>query len=294
MCNVAVKKKTIPKIVSDKLVYVLRRKFRVCFPRDHLRKGGPTIVFFAAFFMFAFSFSQNVFAGFDAYGGGLFRSYPLSGVLEGEAGYGILLRGTANDPFSSYMRAKLYGSSAVIYNSLDAAVELFPIAIAGIRAGGEAIQNDTKYSAYDCRANKCVGRFYRTYIEGELNLGAGPVFAQGRWRRERWTQKEPAAGDFIDATSAIAIKSEGDSQTVYFGIVGLNLNPKWSVLGIVRYAESDQLEGWSRFPYGVVRYKDGPLTVGLGAGMFESSLKKESFSALATLRWDFAPSLAVR
>ncbi len=290
----AVNKKNELRIVADELVYALRRKFRVGVARDHLRKVRPTIVFFALIFSCAIIAPQKVFAGFDAYGGGIFRSYPLSGVAEGEAGYGVLLRGDANSPFSSYTRLKLYGSSAVIYNSLDAAVELFPLAIAGVRAGGEAIQNDTEYSAHECGKYECVGRYYRTYIEGELNLGAGPVFVQGRWRRERWTQKNPGDGDFIDPTSAVLIKSNGDSQTVYFGIAGVNLNPKWSVLGIVRYSENDQLGGWSRFPYGMLRYKDGPLTVALGGGMFESSLKRESFSTVMTLRWDFSPSLAVR
>jgi|GEM_PF-6320079 len=290
MCNVNVKTENRPRTFADKLLYVLRSKFIVAIPRALSREAAPTFVIFASVFVFA----QNCFAAFDLYAGGMTRSYPLAGVLEVEGGYGVLLRGEANSPFSSYWRAKIYGSTAAVYNSLDAAVEFFPLAITGIRAGGEGIQNDGKYSAYDCDRYQCLGRYYRTYIEAELNLGAGPLFVQGRWRRERWTQNHSGAGDFIDPTSGVALKSEGDSQTVYYGVAGVNLSSRWTVLGGVRYSENDQMGGWSRFPYGVIRYKDGPLSVGIGAGVFESSLKNESLSALGFIRWDFAPSLAVR
>ena len=130
-------------------------------------------------------FTEAAFAGFDLRAGGIVRSYPLAGTVDAELGYGILLRGTANSPFSSYLRMKVDGSTAGIFNSAGAALEFFPLGILGVRAGGEALQNDKDYSAYDCEAHECLGRFYRTYIEAELTLGAGPVFVQGRWRRHR-------------------------------------------------------------------------------------------------------------
>lgn len=290
LCNVIVKNKNLAQTSSDELLSALRTKFTVEFLSDRLRKSAPVFVVFLAL-IFHSQFSN---AGFDAYAGGTLRSYPLAGVMEAESGYHMLLRGTANSPFSSYARVRVYGSSAGIYNSLDGAVEFFPLAIMGVRAGGEGIQNDSKYKAYDCERYECLGRYYRTYIEGELTLGAGPVFVQGRWRRERWTQKNPDQGDFIDPTSAIVIKGQGDSQTVYFGVAGLKLSDKWTFLGVLRYAESDQLEGWSRFPYGVIKYTDGPFSVGIGGGQFESSLKGESFSAVGLLRYEFASDLSVK
>jgi hypothetical protein len=290
MCNVIVQKKFSARCAGGELMNALRRNFSVRILRDRLRNSVTTFVVFSGGILI----SQACFAGFDLYAGGTLRSYPLAGVMEVESGYGILLRGEANSPFSSYLRPRLYASTAGIYNSADLAVEFFPLAIMGVRAGGEAIQNDSKYSAYDCDANECLGRYYRTYIEGELTLGAGPVFVQGRWRRERWTQKNPDQGDFIDPTSGVALKSQGDSQTVYYGVAGLKFSDRWTLLGIVRYSENDQLGGWSRFPYGVIRYKSGPFSVGVGAGVFESSLKSENVSALGLIRWEIAPSLALR
>ena len=219
------------------------------------------------------------------------RSYPLSGVVDGEVGYGVLLRGEANDPFSSYLRARAYGATAGIYNSIEGAVEFFPLAILGVRAGGEVISNSKDYTAYNCDKYDCLGQFHRTYIETELTLGAGPVFVQGRWKRERWTQKEKSTMDFIDPTSAVAIKADGDSQTIYIGVLGYKVSPNWTVLGVVRYSENDQQGGWSRFPYGLVRFKEGQLSYGVGAGQYESHIKNEGLAILGLIRWEFSPSL---
>lgn len=270
----------------DQSVFALRRKFSARIFGDRLWLVVTTIV--------SFCLSSSIArAEFDFSLGGTSRSYPLAGVIEAESGYGVLLRGSARDPFSSYLRARIDGSSAYTYNSLGGALEFFPLAILGVRAGGEAIQNDKDYSAYDCETYRCLGRYYRTYIEGELTVGAGPVFVQGRWRRERWTQKEPEAGDFIDPTSGIYIDSAGDSQTVYFGVAGLKLNENWQVLAILRYAESDMNEGWSRTPYGVIRYSAGNFSIGVGGGQFESSLKEKDFTAVGVFRWELAPGLSV-
>lgn len=232
--------------------------------------------------------------GFDLSLGGTFRSYPLSGVAEAEAGYGALLWGSEGAPWYGYLRPKLEGASAGTYNSGAVSLELFPISFLGVRAGGESIQNDNEYSAYDCELYRCLGRFARTFVEAELTLGAGPVFVQGRWRRERWWQKDADAGDFIEPTSGLVLRGTGDSETIYIGVAGFKFNDSWSLLGVVRYAESDQTEGWSRMPYGVIRYTRGRLQIGAGAGQFESSLKEKEVTALSFIKWEVAPSIALR
>lgn len=272
---------------GGELMNALRTIFRVCFRGDRLGNRATAIVIFVLF-------SQASFAAVDASLGGTLRAYPLAGVMEAESGYNYLIRGSANSPFSSYVRTRALWSTAFVYNSLDGAIEFFPLAFLGLRGGGEAIQNDSKYSAFDCETYRCLGRYYRTYIEGELTLGAGPVFAQGRWRRERWTQDDGSAGDFIDPTSAVSLKSSGDSQTVYYAVAGFKFADHYTAMGVLRLSENDQLGGWSRFPYGVIRYQDGPLTLGVGAGQFESSLKTKGLSAIALIKWEFWPSLALK
>ncbi len=288
MCNVVVMNKNKIGMLADQLISTLRTKFTCLFCGDVFKWSAPTFVSFAMVFAPGVASAAQV----DYSLGGVIRSYPLGGVIEGESGYNLLLWGDQASPFHGYMRAKAYGSSAFDYNSLDGSLEFFPLAIFGIRAGGESIQNDKNYVAHDCVTYNCRGRFYRNYVEMELSGGYGPVFAQARWRRERWTQNG-GDHDFIDPTSALALDSGGDSQTIYYGVLGYKFNDNWSLLGVTRYAEGTNKHKFSRFPYGIVRYHDGPMQIGVGGGFFESTDRKQEFSMVGFIKWEFAPSMAL-
>ncbi len=278
--------KTLSRVrFGAELLNALRNFFRALTSGDHSSFRAPTFVSLIVV-------SASAAAGVDLSLGASTRSYPLSGVVEAEAGYGLILWGSQGSPLYGYLRPEIEGASAGTYNSAAASLELFPISFLGVRAGGESVQNDNEYTAYDCDLYRCLGRYYRTFAEAELTLGAGPVFLRGSVRRERWTQKEADAGDFVEPTSGILLRGTGDSETVYFGAVGLKFGENWTLLGITRYAESD--EGWSRWPYGVVRYTNGAWQVGLGAGQFESSLKDKEFTGVGFVRWEIAPSVALK
>ena len=238
--------------------------------------------------------AQVAFAAADLSVGTAVRSYPLSGVVEAEAGYGFRLWGNTSGPFYGYIRPVIEGATAAIYNSGTARLDFYPLSFLGVRAGGESVQNDSEYDAHDCENYQCVGRYYRTFVEGDLALGAGPVFIRGRLRRERWTQKDPQAGDFIEPTSGIGLASAGDSETVYQGLAGIKLSTSWTLAGGVRYAISDNTEQFSRMPFGLIRWTSGPLSVALGGGEFESTIKKKSPTALLYLSYEIAPSLALK
>lgn len=270
------------------LVDDLRTPFTPRGWRDILRALAPAIVVLAL----ANSARAQAPSG-DLSLGALVRSYPLSGVLELGSGYNLPVWGTPRTPLSGYVRPRLYASSAAVYNSGDLALEIFPLGFLGARAGSELIQNDADYSAYDCRTYRCQGRFNRAYFETELSLGLGPVFAQARWRRERWGGGQGVPQLFIDPTSGVALNADGESQTVYYGVLGVNLNPRWALIGLLRYAVTDARE-LSRTPTLMVRYRQGRWTMGVGAGVFESTLKKRDFTATAFLRWEIWPSLALR
>ncbi len=244
--------------------------------------------------IFTLVFTMQCRADFDLALGSTFRTYPLSGVIEFDAGYDFLLWGVnaAGSPWYGYLRPHFDASSAGTYNTLGFALDLYPLSILGLRAGGEGIENDQNYSAYDCLNFDCRGRYSRTYAQGELTLGAGPVFLQGRVRRERWTERAGSLGAFIEPTAGLALAASGDSQTVYRGSLGVHTGANWTVLGAVVYTQSDT-HGISRFPFALVRYALGGFSAGLGAGVFSSTLKVQGFSSLLFLRWEVKPSLAL-
>jgi len=238
---------------------------------------------------------STAFADFDLSLGGTTRSYPLSGVVEAEAGYGVLVWGDTSSPFYGYTRAAISGASSITYNSGQAMIELFPVSILGARAGYESIQNSADYTAYECEIYQCKGGFARRFVEGELTVGAGPVFLQGRARREQWSRSQDKNGpkDFIDPTSGLALNESNKTENVYTAIAGFKINDHWQLLGGLRYAV-DEKDHTSRFPFAAVGYRYNSLTLRLGAGSFESELKVQKLSALATINWEVLPSLAIK
>lgn len=230
------------------------------------------------------------------------RSYPLSGVLEVESGYGLSLWGTPRGPFGGYLRPRLLGATALTYNSLDAGIEFFPLGIFGLRAGIETIQNDRAYSAYDCADNLCTGRFQRHYLGVEATVGEGKFFARLRLRRDFWRfgdgrALDPVAfpgGGFIEPTSGLRLAAGGEGQNILRLYAGLKIDPRWTALAALLTVSSDH-GGFSRSPMAVLVYSraDKGWSVGGGLGTFESSLKPWSLTATLFARWEIWPSLAL-
>ena len=273
-----------------KLLIVFCKKYLPLFSGDVFKNSATTFVSSIIVFI---GFLPNAVAETDLMVGASTRSYPLSGVLEAELGYGLMLWGSQGSPWYGYSRLELSGSTAATYNGGMVAVELFPLSFLGARAGGESMQNDQDYRAYDCLANVCQGRFYRRFFEAEISLGAGPLFIQGRWRRDHWTQSEPTHGNFIDPTSGLVMEALGDMQTVYQALLGLKLSSDWTLITGLRYAHNEA-GAISRFPFLLSRWKSGSVTYALGGGAFKSDLKPMEGSVVAFIQWEIWPSLALQ
>jgi hypothetical protein len=219
---------------DDELLNGLRRKFTMRYLGDVFRVRATTIV------MLVF-FGCAAFADLDYNADIALRSYPLSGILEGDLGYGFLLWGTAGaaSPFYGYLRPHAGAGTAGSYNSGMAAVDFYPLSFLGGSAGGEAIENDKDYTAYDCLAYQCRGRSYRSFVQAEFSFAGGPFFGQIRWKREHWTLAAPSTGRFIETTTGLALQGQGDSLTVYRGVLGGKLSDHWALIGTYIYAQSD-------------------------------------------------------
>lgn len=283
-------KRSLNKFASDKPLNAFGRKFTVRLSGDNFRFRATAIVI-------AILFSHAALADFDFAVSSTVRSYPLSGVIESDAGYGFLLWGDqSSSPWYGYLRPRVNGATAITYNSGLAALDFYPLSFLGGSVGSESVENDSNYTAYDCSSYICKGRFYRNFVQTDLTLGWGPLFAQARWRRERWINGSSGgtAKRFIEPTAGLALGSAGDSETIYRGLIGYKFDDNWSLTGVFCYAQSDSNNGISRFPFAVVRYTDGPFSLGVGGGVFSSQLKGESGSALLFVRWNVLPSLELQ
>lgn len=266
---------------------------------DLIRASATTIVAFSAFLLLIFLWvSPDAHGDFDLTLGGQYRSYPPSGYAAVEAGYGVLLWGTVESPWYGYLRPRVEAGSVGSYSAADAGFEVYPLAFFGVRAGGESVQNDEDYRAYDCDSYVCQGRFYRTYILSELSLGAGPVFTQVRLTRERWVQGRRNSSAFIEPTSGLALPGAGASQSVMRAVVGWKISPIWTVMAGYNLVRADRVEGeaenLSRFPFGLLRWTQRDWTIGVGGGAFSSTIKRREATAIVFVEWAILPSIRLR
>jgi hypothetical protein len=227
------------------------------------------------------------------------RSYPLSGVLEADVGYDYLLWGSAtpgakdNSPWYGYVRPSANSASSLTYNSLGAALDVYPLSFLGLRIGAEGIQDDSNYTGYDCSSYQCRGRFYRNYAQVQLSLGYAKVFFQGRIRRERWSQGQVSTEAFLEPTNGFALAPSGDAETVWRGLLGYKLDDNWMVAGLLIYAQADSNHGISRCPLGVVGYTWKSLSVAAGVGVFESPIRAQEGTGILIISWSAIPGLAL-
>lgn len=90
------------------------------------------------------------------------------------------------------------------------------------------------------------------------------------------------------------MESDGDNQTVYFGILGYKFSSEWSGLAVTRYAEGTNLHKFSRFPYLIVKYQTANFSIGAGGGFFQSSDHVQETSLVGFFKWEIEPSFAIR
>jgi hypothetical protein len=226
------------------------------------------------------------------------RSYPLSGVLTADLGFGQQLWGQQS-PWYGYARLGTRVHSAVTYNAVEGVVDVFPVSFLGVRGGHEWIDNQKDYPSYECTATqKCQGQFARRYIEAELTLGAGALFGQFRARRERWTQNGSRAGVddptwFVEPSAGLLVNRVGGSQSVGLVSLGWRWSESWATLALYRHVENDEQQS-SSFPVLAQQWRQGPWSAVVGGGWFASELKSEGLSVVLALRWSPRPGLSLQ
>ncbi len=226
------------------------------------------------------------------------RSYPLSGSLTSELGYGIPIWGspstgntTSRSPWYGYIRPSLKLATAGTYNAGQVSIDLFPLSFIGIKAGVGAWQTTDDYKAFDCTQIQCKGKFNHQFIEAKVGFVAGPLFLLARGKIEDFQQSPLQQNDFIEPTLGMVAEKEGDRVRSATGILGGNINDRWSLAALWSEGTMEKRKGFSRTQMLTVNWKADSVTILLGAGAFESSEKSQGATFAGLLRWEIWPSI---
>jgi hypothetical protein len=235
--------------------------------------------------------ASTAFAGFEPSVQALVRSYPLSGSLDLDLGYSAVVWGQPGNenPWFGYLRPSIGAKTAGSYNSGGAEIAIFPVSFVGFSAGGEAISNGEDYKAYDCEAFNCRGKFWRTYASASLALAAGPVFLVGRGKIEKLKQAPDQSLDFIEPTSGLAARQNGDELKTASGLLGYKVSPTWIVAYTYSWSRMQKVEGQSQTHLGLVVWNIGTWSVAAGAGTFHSELKDKEATGVLRIEWRPVP-----
>lgn len=224
------------------------------------------------------------------------RSYPLSGAMTFELGYSAVLWGSpggASNPWFGYIRPAVKGATAGSYNSGGASIALFPVSFLGVEAGAEAINNTNEYQAYDCDTYGCTGKYWRGYLAGTVGLGAGPVFLVGRGKIENLRQHPDQMVDFIEPTSGLPARANGDRLKTVSGAAGVKLGAEWKLIYAYSWSRMQELNGQSQTHLGIISWNNESWAISAGAGTFKSEIKDRELTGVLRLEWRALPHVGL-
>jgi hypothetical protein len=223
------------------------------------------------------------------------RTLPRSASLDLELGLGYPYWGSpgGDSIMYGYFRPFAIGSNSGAHNELTYGLDFFPISFLGLRTAAVYMNNYLDYQEFDCQKYNCTGTRYKAYAEGVVAIGNKQVFGKVRMRSEKWSQAHELAGDFIDPASGLAIKANGDSESVWNVYFGMTIQDKYKVLIGNRYAQVANIRGISQFTYIGGMYNWAPVDLGIGVTTFKSSLKERGTGIFFTATWEIKPSVAL-
>ncbi len=227
------------------------------------------------------------------------RSYPLSGALKLDMGKSLMLWGTRHkkgekpNPLYGYARAGFNLSTAGTHNRGLAKLEFYPLSFLGFTVGGEIIKNSKDYSGYNCSLNRCLGRFSSSFGDVSLTLGYQDFFLLSKYRLTSISAKKNDMATFIEPKQGLRARSQGDRYFQIKNILGFKLSKEWILAYNNQYAKMKKVKGTSKTNTLNVIYKYDKWSFAIGGGIFESSVRSESFTTNLLVKKTFSSSLAL-
>lgn len=219
------------------------------------------------------------------------QTYPLGGLITGQAGYGIKLwEGAPPDEGPQwkygYLRPTIELQTAGTVNRASAGLEIFPISILGISGGYGLSQRALSYvQDFDCAQVMCNETLSYSYLQANLMGGYQDYIFSVMGRYEKFTASESIKPFYEEMSYLIAQPDHDDLRTLDV-FAGYKLSDRWTtgVRGI--YQEFIFTQNNSSSMFAVGRYTEGFWQGTLGLGQFKSSHQDSRFSAILSVSYN--------
>lgn len=152
---------------------------------------------------------------------GFYRTKPIAGGLQANAGYNQLIWGDKGaKPLYGFVRPNATVFTAGQYNAYAYEAEFWPISFLGVEYGSEKIFNNGIYQDYDCETFQCQTEFRNTYLKYNLLLGYSLFYFKGTIRKQT-VEASDKSKDFIFPQIGSALnrgEDEIESRELTFGL----------------------------------------------------------------------------
>lgn len=221
------------------------------------------------------------------------RTYPVSALLEADAGYNFLLWGKRDSVLYGYLRPNLIYSEIGSYRNGAVAIDLFPISFFKLRAGYMREESIVRRNDINCSEVDCQGKIDHRFIESNLLLGTQGYFTSLRYRLNV-SKRVDGNKPFIEYDTMIPMYRRRDESQLFQLALGKKLNENWNAIYASMYASSDKARGSSTAHYLLAMYQDGPWEIAVGPGAFRSTLLDWGFSSAAWVSWNGGDSFSIK
>lgn len=225
--------------------------------------------------------------GFDFSVSTNYRTFPKSGSVELDLGYGRVWWGSPQTPFYGFYRVSLNPEGVEDYFSGQLQLEIFPVSFLGIRFARSWIQNHLDYKDYDCITFICRGYFEADKLEVPLYLKFKSILLFSAFRKSFWNYKSlNSAGtltEFIEPTSGLPLDLAQTSHiTQWQGGVFWQASASWRLgyieASFINKDNSVRATNHSRQWFGVIQKsisessRTDLFKITLGAGEYSSNI----------------------
>lgn len=231
----------------------------------------------------------NVFAQFDSYLQGTFRSYPLGTALVSETGYGFKLY-EKNKILYGYIRPAVHFQTSALVNYASTQLDIYPVSFFGFNIGKtKGAKSIDKLQGFDCSSVKCDGGVEKTYYSANLALAFKEYKLVNFYRRTQM-DLENHQGYFAEEYSNL-IGYNKDTLSSLTTLLGYDLN-KDVMIGYLRlHNKMKNLNQKSTMNMLIGQYREDKKSYQLALGTFENRNEKTNFSMLLIFKYDFEKGL---